>query len=171
MMWLAKKQQLLVLARMWGQYVCVHAFVCVQHVCRVVLFLSWSIFVPVVFWHWCYFKLSIFSRTPPQPSCGYQARSWMPGVACTLLSAIKHNLLIPFMKFILLQHLLDLFSTFTSYSIYNPQNAWSQKTFLYFQYKKLYGNSNLQAEYWTPWVISIVYDKSGMGYLEFGISQ
>lgn len=82
-----------------------------------------------------------------------QAVSAGPALGCQRLlvssSTIKH-LSIPFVKFILLQNLLDLFSTFISYSVSNDPNACSHKDFyITFGYKNLYGNSNLHVEYWN----------------------
>ena len=105
---------------------------------------------------WSYVNLSdigVLNCWCPAGKRHSQAMSAWPALGCQRLlvssSTIKH-LSIPFVKFILLQNLLDLFSTFTSYSVSNDPSACSHKDFyITFGYKNLYGNSHLHVEYWN----------------------
>lgn len=93
-------------------------------------------------WYWCSLKLLMFSRKTPRLTVVLD-KHWIPEAAFLFITII-HNLSIIFIKFILLQYLLDLFSTFTSYSVSHHQNVHSEKNFcITFGYEKLCENSNV----------------------------
>lgn len=77
-----------------------------------ILVTKWSCLILV------FFKIVDVQQKNTKPSREHQTSTGSQHLLFSL-STIKHDLSIPFVKFILLPHLLDLFSTFTSYSVLN----------------------------------------------------